>query len=213
MAGTRDHGRPLRETLRSRSVDEVCMLVDPDDPQLEGLLYEGRMATISDVQADAIEARTRKLNYAEYAAWRAQQRRPLNHMISGAPLSSDAPTPFVLDRLACGSVWWFHQCLKLLADDPARAQVAAGTSGRRRLGTGGRTTFRYRGEEIAVESPAHGALIARATEAKVLAHPHVRQALLATGTSLLYMGPRNALVLGRYMPFALMVLRFKLGPR
>lgn len=203
--------RPLRETLRSRSVDQVCMLVDPGDPGLEGLLYEGRMATVGDVQADALEARTLKLEPAAYAAWRAQQRRPLNHMISGAPLGSDASAPFVLDRLACDSVWSFYQCLKLLEGDPARAEVAAGTSGRRRVGTGGRRSFRYRGEEIAVGSPAHGALIARATRAKVLAHEHVREALLATGTSLLWMGPRDATALGRYMPFALMVLRFKLA--
>ena len=203
--------RPLRETLRSRSVDQVCMLVDPGDPGLEGLLYEGRRAVVGDRQADALEARTLKLEHAEYAAWRAQQRRPLNHMISGAPLASDASAPFVLDRLTCDSVWSFYQCLKLLDGDPARAEVAAGTSGRRRVGTGGRRTFRYRGEEIAVGSPAHGALIARATRAKVMAHPHVREALLATGTSLLWMGTRNVTALGRYMPFALMVLRFKLA--
>ncbi|MCY1057319.1 hypothetical protein [Nannocystis sp. SCPEA4] len=213
MASTRDSGRPLRETLRSRSVGDVCLFVDPGDSGLAGLLYEGRMATVGDVRADELEARTLKLGRAEYTAWRQQQRRPLNHMISGAPLASDAPAPFVLDGLACHGVWWFYQCLKRLETDPSRALVAAGTSGRNRLRTGGRTTFAYRGEEIAVGSPAHGALIARATEAKVLAHPHVRQALMATGTSLLWMGPANAEALGRYMPFALMVLRFKLGPR
>ncbi|PCC70716.1 Bacteriophage protein GP30.3 [Nannocystis exedens] len=202
--------RPLRELLKGRGVAEACRSIDPGDPQLEGLLYEGRRATVGDARAAEHEARTLKLGPGEYAAWRAQQRRPLQHMISGAPLASDSPAPFVLGGLECRSVWSFYQCLKLPEDDPARAAVAAGTSGRRRVGTGGRRTFRWRGEEIAVGSPEHGALIARATEAKLRAHPDVCQALLATGMSLLYMGPADAQALGRYMPLALMVLRFRL---
>ncbi|WAS93696.1 hypothetical protein [Nannocystis punicea] len=209
MASARD-GRPLRELLRSRGVDDACRSIDPNDPQLEGLLYEGRRAIVGDARAAEHEARALKLGPAEYAALRAQQRRPLNHMISGAPLSSDSPAPFVLDGLACRSVWCFYQCLKVPEGEPLRAAVAAGTSGRRRVGTGGRRTFRWRGEEIAVDSPAHAGLIARATEAKVSAHPLVRQALLATGMSLLYMGQRDAQALARTMPFALMVVRFRL---
>lgn len=199
--------------MRSRGVDDACRAIDPADPQLEGLLYEGRRAIVGDARAAELEARNLKFGPAEYAAWRAQQRRPLDHMISGAPLSSEAPAPFVLDRVACRSVWSFYQCLKLEETDPARAAVADGTSGRRRVGTGGRRSFRWRGEEIAVGSPAHGALIARATEAKLLAHAHVRQALLATGMSLLYMGQSGGTALGRYMPLALMVLRFRLQQR
>ncbi|WP_434421488.1 hypothetical protein [Nannocystis pusilla] len=205
--------RPLRELLRSRGVDDACRVIDPGDPRLEGLLYEGRRATVGDARAAEMEARTLKLGPAEYAAWRAQQRRPLDHMISGAPLSSESPAPFVLDGVACRSVWSFYQCLKLQETDPSRGAVAAGTSGRRRVGTGGRRSFRWRGLEIAVGSPEHGALIARATEAKLLAHPHVRQALLATGMSLLYMGQSGVTALGRYMPLALMVLRFRLQHR
>ncbi|MDC0722448.1 hypothetical protein [Nannocystis bainbridge] len=204
---------PLRELLRGRGVEDVCRAIDPDDPELEGLLYLGRRATVADAHAARHEAHALKLDARAYEAWRAAQRRPVNHMISMSPLSSEWPAPFVLDGLACCSVSCFHQCLKLEEDSPARAAVAADTAERRRFGTGGRRTFRWRGEEIAVNSVEHGVLIARATEAKLKANPPVREALLATGMSLLYMGPPNALVLGRYMPLALMVLRFRIGAR
>ena len=39
MANTRDSGRPLRETLRSRGVGEVCLFVDPGDPGLAVYLW------------------------------------------------------------------------------------------------------------------------------------------------------------------------------
>jgi hypothetical protein len=50
-------------------------------------------------------------------------------------------------------------------------------------------------------------LVGRATEAKVLAHAGVREALRATGTVRLAAGPS---ALGRYMAFALMVMRVRL---
>lgn len=67
----------------------------------------------------------------------------------------------------------------------------------RRPRGGGRPSFLHEGEEIAVGSTAHGVLVARATSAKARR---------------LYMGDARSQVLGRFMPFALMVLRFKLFP-
>lgn len=211
----RETGRPLRDTLKRRSIAEICALVEPGERELEGLLYETIPPPVRrDAAAEAREARWRGMEVDEYVAWRAAQRSPPELMVSGAPLASEAPTPFVLDGRRYHSVWCFYQSLKLPETDPARALMAAGEYPRRRGPPRfGRTTLHYRGEEIAVNSAAHGALIARATEAKVLAHAHVREALAATGTSRLYMGYSSALVFGRYMPFALMVLRFRLGPR
>jgi hypothetical protein len=73
-----------------------------------------------------------------------------------------------------------------------------------------RGVFRYLGEEVSVNSVQHGVLVARATEAKVQAHAEVRQALAATGTTRLAAGDPMAGAIGRWMPFALMVLRLRL---
>lgn len=205
----------LRDLLRRRSFAEICARTEPDSPLLEGLLHEGRRSTIADAAADAREAKELGLNATAYAAWRAARRRPpLPRMVSGEPLASESHAPFVLDGAEYRSVWCFYQCLKLPEAHPDRAAVAMGRYRRRRgPSTGGRTTFAHRGEEIAVGSPAHGALIGRAVEAKAAAHEHVREALLASGTCLLWMGSWRPQALARYMPFALMVVRLRLWGR
>ena len=82
-------------------------------------------------------------------------------------------------------------------EDPSlaarRAEAATGR-GRERGRPG--AELRHRGDRIAVNSPEHGALVGRATEAKVTTHADVRDALAATGTERLAAGSS---ALGRYM--------------
>jgi hypothetical protein len=203
---------PLQDSLRRHTIAQICASVEPDDPRLAGALHEGHRATSVDYEADALEARKLGMDRYAYAAWRAAQRRPLACMVSGEPLSSETVAPFMLDGIEYRSVWCFYQCLKLLESDPRRASMARGEC-RSRLRTGGRRTFRYMGEDVAVGSREHGTLIVRAVEAKVAAHEHVRRTLLATGTCLLYMGFGDGQALARYMPFALMLARLRLWPR
>lgn len=203
----------MRELVRRRTLAEVCALLDPLDPGCEGVLYGSQAPAQDHDEDDARFAAAHGLGVEHHRRWIAA-RRLRNEgrlwLVSGDPLSSESVAPFHLDGRAYRSVWCFYQSLKFAAGDPRRAAAAAGTGGRCR--GGGRRAFIYEGEEIAVGSTTHGVLVARATEAKVRAHEHVRRALAATGTSRLFMGHANSQVLGRFMPFALMVLRFKLFP-
>lgn len=167
----------------------LCRRFDPEDPSLAGALYERRVWT----EADAPAWLRARLIGSERV-----------HTISGTLLGSWAPTEFVLDGGVYASLFAFWRSLKHPEGDPRRAATAAG-HGR---GRGRRdVAFTYAGERIAVNSPEHGALVGRATEAKVLAHAGVREALGATGTLRLAAGSS---ALGRYMAFALMVLRVRL---
>lgn len=206
------HRHPsLQVTLRRSTIAHSCASIEPDDPRLEGVLYEGHQATSAEVVADALEARGLGMDHHAYATWRAAQRRPLAAMVSGEPLASETAAPFVLDGIEYRSVWCLYQCLKVPESDPRRTRMARGEfPSRARLPTGGRRTFRYLGADLEVGSRAHGTVIARAVAAKVAAHEHVRRTLLATGTCLLYMGSPSGQALARYMPFALMLARLRL---
>lgn len=191
--------------LRERPVATVCAKIDPFDPALEGPLYAPQV--VPDDEAEVRRQASFSGHASEYArAW--SRTRCLRHAqllinVSGDPLG--APTPFVLDGLECASVWSFYQALKLDGDE--RVAVAAGRRNHRPGPL--RDSFEFAGETITVDSVADGVLVARATEAKVRAHDRVRRALAATGAARLYMGGPRSQVLGRYMPFALMLLRLR----
>lgn len=167
----------------------LCRRFDPEDPSLAGVLYVRQVWTTTDMPPWL------------YARLAGTERA---HTISGGLLGSWAPTEFALDGRTYASLFAFWRSLKYAEDDPRRAETAVGRGrGRGRRGDG----FTYQGTRIAVNSPEHGALVGRATEAKVLAHAGVREALAATEAQRLTAGPG---ALGRYMAFALMVLRLRL---
>lgn len=168
----------------------LCRRFDPEDVGLAGALYERRVWTEEDAPA---WLRSRFVGTERV------------HTISGTLLGSWAPTEFVLDGAVYASLFAFWRSLKYAEDDPRRAETAAGRGPRRARRD---VVFTYQGARIAVNSPEHGVLVGRATEAKVLAHAAVRAALGATGTLRLAAGPS---VLGRYMAFALMVMRVRLS--
>jgi predicted NAD-dependent protein-ADP-ribosyltransferase YbiA (DUF1768 family) len=181
----------------------VCSLAEPWSEEWDGVLFETAQAELPAASRAALTERP----------WmRASILRAARQVIgiSGGPLSSSAATPFALDGREFASVWVFYQTLKLAEDDPRRAELAAGRWGRGRVKRARRGVFRYLGEEVSVNSVQHGVLVARATEAKVQAHAEVRQALAATGTTRLAAGDPMAGAIGRWMPFALMVLRLRL---
>jgi hypothetical protein len=183
----------LRTQLRTRPIDELCARLDPFDPALEGPLYAPQ------VPPDAPTLRG-------WERTRALRRAGLLVNVSGDPLCSEARAAFVLDGVECASVCCFYEALK---HGPAeRAAIAAGAAPPRRP-PARRRSFEYAGREIAVDSVEHGVLVARATAAKVEAHPAVRRALAATGEARLYIGDPHSQVLGRYMPLALMLLRLR----
>jgi hypothetical protein len=200
---------PLAKWLRKASFAEIFARYDPNDSECEGALYEMQTPTITEeFEKDRLRFIAR-LSPEAQRQWMFRARlldEGKLRMVSGGPLSSESVAPFVLDGRECRSVWAFYQSLKLPEGDPGRAAAARGEHGR--IGRKG-ASFRYRGEEIAVNSVAHGVLVARATEAKVLAHEHVQQALAATGMCRLYIGTSSSQALGRYMPFALMVMRLR----
>lgn len=193
----------LRQWLHRASVAEICGRHEPFDRALEGVLYAPQVAAITaEQEAEALRFAAR---HGLHPAWQRERmvaRQLLAEgklaLVSANPLASESIAPFQLDGREHRSVWSFYQSLKSRDGDPRPRQG------------GRRTTFRYDGLEIGVNSVEHGVLVARATEAKVLAHEHVRRALAATGTARLYMGEVNSQALGRYMPFALMVMRFRL---
>lgn len=188
MAGEHE-ARRARELLRKTDMAALCRRLDPEDAGLAGALYERRVWTEEDAPA---RLRSRFVGTER------------THTISGTLLGSSAPTEFVLDGVVYASLFAFWRSLKYAEGDPRRAETAAG----RGRGRGRRdVAFTYQGERYAVNSPAHGVLVGRATEAKVLAHAGVRAALGATGTMRLAAGPS---ALGRYMAFALMVMRVRL---
>lgn len=178
----------------------------PDDPGLEGALYEPQvLPEVGTAQRSALD---RERPWEVQSRLRATGRVML---ISGAPLSSEARTEFTLDGLTYCSVWAFYQALKVDEHDPQRAEIAAGTWHRRsRLRPTHRGYFHYGDEQYLVNSRMHALLVARATEAKVLAHASVREALARTGTSRLAMGDAGSEALGRWMPLVLMVMRLRL---
>jgi hypothetical protein len=188
MAG--DHeARRVHKLLRKTDMAELCRRFDPEEAGLAEALYERRVWTEEDAPA---WLRPRFVGTERV------------HTISGTLLGSWAPTEFVLDGVVYASLFAFWRSLKYPEGDPRRAETAAG----RGRGRGRRdVVFTYQGERIAVNSPAHGVLVGRATEAKVLAHAGVREALGATGTLRLAAGTS---ALGRYMAFALMVMRVRL---
>jgi hypothetical protein len=182
--------RRVRELFRKTEIAALCRRFDPEDPSLAGALYDGRGPLTPE------------------ETWLRQQGRLAIEVrwfpISGGWLGSSAPTAFTLDGRTYASVFAFWRALQYAEDDPRRAETAAGRHPRRgRRGD----RFTYEGARIAVNSPEHGALVGRATEAKVLAHAEVRAVLAATGTERLTAGPS---VLGRYMAFTLMVMRVRL---
>lgn len=190
----RDGAEALREALHRRCVEAACRAVEPDDIACAGVLYDA-----PDIKPDWT-LRTRLMS----AKWT---------MVGHDSLGSSAWTAFTLDGRTYASVGMFHETLKLAEDDPRRDELALGRWPRRgRVKPAQRGVFRYRGAEIAVDSVEHGVLIARATEAKVLAHASVRQALLASERRWLVIG-EGVGALGRYMPFALMVMRTLLARR
>lgn len=205
----------LAQWLRSADLADIVARFTVDDPELEGSLYAPQSVTLTPTQeaelaAAAARYRVDPARYRLQYVARTRLTVGQQTLVSGRPLASESPTPFELDGLHYASVASFYHSLKLPEGDPRRAAVARGERGRRR--SGGRVTFDYRGQEFAVGSRDHGLLIARATAAKVRAHEHVRHALLATGASLLYMGDTHSQALGRYMPFALMILRLRVAP-
>lgn len=179
--------------MHRRSVEAACRALEPDDVACEGVLYDAP-GTRPDWSL-----RTRYM-HANYL------------MVGYDPLGSSAWTEFVLDGRTYASVGTFHETLKVREDDPRRGELALGRAGIRRVKPARRGSFVYMGAEIAVNSVEHGILIARATEAKVLAHASVRQALLASERRWLFIG-EGVGALGRYMPFALMVMRVLLARR
>lgn len=209
--------KQLERWLRAAAIDELCRLVDPFDPGWEGLLYEAQVTRGAyDLAADAAEAERHGLDIGFHRRWlhaRRLREEGRTVLVGGPWLASEAPTPFELDGRRYASVACFYAALKLRDDDPERDAVALGLGqGRRRIRPALRGVFVHAGQEIAVGSAAHGGLVARATEAKVDAHGEVRRALAATGQSLLFMGGRygrGPQALGRFMPFALMVLRYR----
>jgi len=218
--------KQLERWLRQAPLDELCLRADPFDPAWEGLLYAEQVTSGTyDRAADDAFAERHGLGVDFHGAWlhtRRLREEGVAQLVSGPWLSSEAPTPFVLDGRRFASVACFYEALKLREDDPEREAVAMGSArgrGRRRR-PAVRGSFHYSGEgggqEIAAGSPEHGALVARATAAKVEAHAEVRRALAATGRSRLYMGVRfhdGPQALGRYMPFCLMVLRHRATKR
>lgn len=209
--------RTFEQWLRRASMAEICGRLDPFDPSCEGMLYAEQTASLPpELEAEARRFAARHGLDPEVCRRRMTGRQLMEagklRMVSGEPLASESVAPFVLDGRAYRSVLCFYESLKLPEDDPQRAAVAVGAGRRRRLGRPfGRASFRYGGEEIAVGSVAHGVLVARATEAKVNAHEHVQRGLAATGASRLYMGDAGSQVLGRYMPFALMIVRCRMA--
>lgn len=203
----------LRDRLLTRPIAELCR-EDPLGPAWEGVLYEAQIPGTPPDEAElrrfAAQHHLDLPRHREREVQRALLAEGRRCLISGAPLSSESHTPFALDGATYLSVWTFYAALKLPEGAPERAAAALGALTRRPR-CGGRDRFVYAGETIAVGSPAHGALVARATEAKVAAHAHVREALLRTGRARLFMGDAGSGALGRYMPFALMVLRLRLA--
>lgn len=191
MAGGSDAARALREALHRRSIEAVCRAVEPLDAACVGVLYDLPDARPNGALRDRLV----------YTNWM---------MVGYVPLGSSAITPFTLDGQAYVSVYAFHAALKLAEDDPRRAEVMAGRW-RRRVGSRRGPIFNYRGEDIDANSAAHGLLMARATEAKVLAHASVREALAATGRRWLHISCQGRA--WSYMPLALMAMRWWLAHR
>ena len=188
MAGEHE-ARRVRELLRKTDMAALCQRFDPEDAGLAGALYERRVWTEEDAP--------RWLQSRFIGTERT-------HTISGTALGSWAPTEFALDGVLYASLFAFWRSLKYAEGDPRRAETAA-VRGR---GRGRRdVAFTYQGERIAVNPPAQAVRRGGATEAKVLAHAGVREALGATGTARLVAGSS---ALGRYMAFALMVMRVRL---
>jgi predicted NAD-dependent protein-ADP-ribosyltransferase YbiA (DUF1768 family) len=125
-------------------------------------------------------------------------------------LSSWAPTPIVVDAELFSSVESFHHALKFPAGSEKRAQIAAldGPMAQHRARRRS-ATFLWRGEEIAVNSPEHAAVIALAVTEKVRRHANVAEVLRGTGRAQLTFGSyRNALAIGS--PIAFMIERARL---
>lgn len=205
----------LAQWLRGADLADILVRHTAGDLELEGSLYASQSVELSaeqeaEVTATAARYRMDRERFRQATIARVLYTTGRLRLVTGEPLSSESVAPFQLDGLGYRSVACFYHSLKLPEGDPRRAAVARGERQRRR--SGGRTTFGYHGQEITVGSLDHGLLIARATEAKVLAHDHVRRALAATGASRLYMGDAGSQVLGRTMPLVLMVLRLRLGP-
>ncbi len=189
----RDAAQVLREALHRRSVEAACRALEPDAIACAGVLYDA-----PEIKPDW-DLRTR---------WTQSKWM----LVGYDPLGSSARTEFTLDGRTYASVEAFYETLKLAEDDPRRGELALGRWPRRRVKPARRGVFVYGGEEMEVDSVDHGVLLARATEAKVLAHAAVRQALIASERRWLFIG-EGVGALGRYMPFALMVMRVLLTRR
>lgn len=128
-------------------------------------------------------------------------------------LSSWAPTPIVIDGELFACVESFHHALKFAPGSEERAAVAQldGPEAQHRARRKRAAAFTWRGEQIAVNSPEHAAILALAVSEKVKRHRDVADALQATGRAhlVLAFGNRNALATAT--PIALMIERAKLS--
>lgn len=99
----------------------------------------------------------------------------------GRLMSNLADTPFTLDGIRYASVESFYVALKFV--DPERRAKAASLHGpaARSFGLKSKAVeTRYRGETLVLGSDAHHALIKRAIQAKLLEHPAIASAFVAT---------------------------------
>lgn len=203
----------LAGLVRTRAPWEDLFAADPFHPGWEEVLYEPQvLAGFYDPAEDERAASIHGRRWEGYDDWIRQRRLRAEGrlwLVSGEPLSSESRRAFDLDGARYASVRAFYDSLKV-GDEISRAAVAACVydGPRGRILRPKAMSFRYGGRDIDVGSVEHCALVARATEAKVLAHEDVRAALFSTRRSRLDMGA--IATLGRSMPFALMVMRERL---
>lgn len=131
-----------------------------------------------------------------------------------ALLSNWAPTPVVVEGESFASVESFYHALKYDEGSSERSAVAAleGWEAQHRALRHRAKSFRRRGEEIAVGSTRHAAIVSEAIVAKVRRHPEVASALRETGRAPLVFpyGVSLKSALARATPPALMIERAKL---
>jgi hypothetical protein len=203
---------------------EALEHVDPDDGDLEGVLYVRQVADhpITEDEIARYAKRIGQFGTSEQRQARARASLTFARLmtegkrmrISGGQLCSEARLAFELDGVTYPSIHVFYDALKIPAGE-LRTRFVAGAK-RSELGVGrghGAGGFRYGDAEIEVGSRAHLRLIARAVSAKVAAHPAARNELAATKDAMLFMGGKGSQPLARAMPFALMVERLRMGAR
>ncbi len=100
----------------------------------------------------------------------------------GRLMSHFAHTPFVLDGVEFGSVEAFYTWLLIVDNEHKRKKVAPlwGARSKHECPKSSPTVFDYHGRAIDFGSAEHRELIVRANRAKLLAHPQIATAFLAT---------------------------------